>query len=101
MRLFAEAGALDALAVVLAGHLDPDAHLGQPGSHAVADAVAESLFAGGAFNIGQISATGRQVSIVGGNDGRQFVVVTRVENQRDRVPDPIVRLLRAQDPTSL
>jgi hypothetical protein len=54
----AEAGALDGLAEVFAGHLDADAHLGQARAHAVADAVAEGLLAGGALGLGLCAAAG-------------------------------------------
>src|SRR5579875_1817094 len=92
----AKAGALYALAKVFAFHLDTYAHFGQPGAHAVADAVAEGGLAGGAFGIGQVAAPGRQIGIIGGDDGGETVVVAGVEDERDGVPDPLVGLLRAQ-----
>ena len=55
----AEAGFFDSLAEVFAGHFDADAHLGQAGAHAVADAVAESLLPRGAFRFSQAAACPR------------------------------------------
>ena len=46
--------------------------------------------------IGIGDAAGRLVSVVGGDDGGLAVVVAGVEDEGDRVPDPLVGLLRAQ-----
>ena len=84
------------MAKIFAAHIDLHTHLGQARPHAVADAVAEGLFAGGAFDVGLRSAAGGQVGIVGGDDGRLLVVVAGVENEGDGIPDPLVGLLRAE-----
>ena len=54
------------------------------------------LLAGGALGIAQSRRSGRQVVVVCGDDGGLAVVVAGVEDERDRVPDPLVRFLRAQ-----
>ncbi len=89
-------GPTSGLAKILARHLHADAHLGEAGAHAVADAVAEGLLAGGALGIGFRSAAGRQIGIIGGDDGGLLVVVARVEDEGDGIPDPLIGLLRAQ-----
>src|SRR4029079_15950992 len=90
-----EAGALDCLAEVFAGHLNFYAHFGKTGAHAVAEAIAQSLLARGAFDAAERSAACGQVGIVGGDNGGLLVVVAGVEDERNGVPDPLVRLLRA------
>ena len=47
-----EAGALKRLPKILSFHFDNSAHFVQPGAHAVSDAIAESLTAGGALGAG-------------------------------------------------
>src|SRR6185437_14156883 len=92
----AEAGAFDGLAEVLAFHLYAHAHFGEAGAHAVADAVAEGLLAGGTLGVGLAAAAGGEVGVVGGDDCGEAVVVAGVEDEGDGVPDPLVGLLRAE-----
>ena len=85
-----EAGAAYRAAEVFTAHFDGDTHFCEAGAHAFADAVAEGFFAvsaarGGAAAVG----AGGEVGVVGGDDGGAFVVVAGVEDEGDRVPDPV------------
>ena len=84
------------LAAILTGHPDADAHFAKTRKHAVADAVAQSLFAGGALGIRESTGGCRQVVVICGNNRGLAVVVARVEDESDRVPDPLIGFLRAQ-----
>ena len=92
----AEAGAFHRLAKVFASHLNTHTHFSQTGAHAIADAVAEGRLARGAFGIGEASAPRLQIGVVGRNDGGELVVIAGVEDKGDRIPDPLVGLLRTQ-----
>lgn len=91
MRLvgLAEAGAADGTAEVFAAHFDHDTHFGEAGAHAFADAVTEGFFAHGAAGAVAAVAAGRQVGVVGGDEGGAFIVVTSIEYQGHGVPDPV------------
>src|SRR5450755_758926 len=92
-----EARSLDAgLAEVFSRHVNLDAHLRESRTHAIANSVAKRGLSRSAFGIGACAIARRKVGVVGGNDGRQFVVVARVEDEGDRIPHPLVGLLRAQ-----
>ena len=84
------------MAKVRSGHLDGDAHLLQPGPHALPDPVSQGLFPGGGSEDGYlrlwVEAGRRQVGVVGGQDSGPAVVVAGVEDMGDGLPDPLGRL---------
>src|SRR5438270_13175001 len=87
-RWSAEACAAELLAEVFAFELHDPAHLMQPGTHALADAVAKCFsscrivgsFAAAAGEIASCHPR-RQVGEIRGDNGGPFVVVARVEDQ--------------------
>src|SRR5579863_5322570 len=89
-------GALDGLPDVIALQLYAYAHLRQPRSHPVTDAVSQGRLARRSLEIGPGAAAGRQIGVVRSNDRRLPIVVTRIENQRHRIRYPFIRSLRAQ-----
>src|ERR1019366_7861655 len=96
-RISAEAGALySGLGEVFAGIFSLVDIFGDAGEHSVADAVAERGLAGGALGIGFGAVAGWKVLIIGGNDGGLLVVVAGVQDEGDRVPDPLVGFLGAE-----
>src|SRR5580700_6060357 len=78
--------------------LDDAAHFVEAGTHALSNAVAESLFPHSGASCGQRTSTcrGGLVVEVRSNDGRAVVVVARVEDEAYRVPDPLGRFDRSQ-----
>ena len=91
-------GAAKFLAEVFAFHLDDAAHFVQAGAHTLSDTVTQSFRArgGSGGRDRPIGASGGLVLKIRSNDGGAVVVVSRVENEADRVPNPFARFYRAQ-----
>jgi hypothetical protein len=95
LRLGVGAAGLGAFASKIGGaDLDGAAHFEEARAHAAADALLEGIFARGGdeLAVGETGGftVGRGiVEIVGGDDGRAFFVVARVENDADNVADPV------------
>src|ERR1700759_787675 len=77
-------------------HLPYPAHLGQPRAHTLSDPVAQFLFAHCThpFATRRRSASGSKIRVIGRYDVGQLVVVAAVEDQGDRVPNPVGGFLR-------
>lgn len=80
--------------IIPALDLNQAAHLEKTGSHALSDAITESFFAVGAA--GRIDGGAGAIHEVGGDDGSEIGVVTRVEDEADRIPNPLGRLNGAE-----
>src|SRR5437667_10347997 len=89
-----KARAAEFLAEVFAVHLDDAAHLVQPRTHALSNAVTECFFAGGTARTSQCA--GGLVVKIGGDDCCAIVVVSSVQDQAYRVPNPFGGLDGAQ-----
>src|SRR5436305_10888228 len=96
----AEAGALEGLAEVGAFHFHDAAHFVKAGAHALSDAVTEGFAANCPLSAGKICSacclTRRLIRIVSRDDGGAVVVVARVQDKTDGIPDPFRRLDRAK-----
>src|ERR1700733_4424734 len=76
----------------------------QPGAHTLPDSIAESLFLRRIFGgfrasrpyISTQSFAFGEIGIVRGDDGGAIVVIPRIEDQADRIPNPFRGLDRAQ-----
>src|SRR5581483_10707757 len=90
----AEAGAADRLAEILAFHSDDPAHFVQARPHALANAVPQALYPGGATRASQRPRRG--IGEVRGDDRGAVVVIAGIENQTDRVPHPLRGFDRAE-----
>src|SRR5258708_10549159 len=95
-----EAGASEGLPTIRAFDLYDAAHVVQPGTHALTNAVAQGFRAGGALSAGKLRAAirvfGRIIWIVGRNNRGAIVVVAGVQNQTHRVPNPFCGLDRPE-----
>src|SRR5579859_5472761 len=93
----AEACACNLLAKILTVHFYHDAHFRKARAHTLADPVAEGFIAAGATgSVTAVRGAGRQVGIIRRDDGRALVVVARIQNERDRVPNPVGGLRGAE-----
>src|SRR5208337_2994364 len=93
-----EAGATEFLAEIFTFHLDDAAHFVQPRAHPLPDAVSKALRSRGRphSRTAAIHAGRGLILEVRRNDGCAIVVIARVKNQADRIPNPFRRFYGAQ-----
>ena len=83
------------LAVVFAVDLDKAAHFEQTGAHALADAITERVIGRDSLGCRHACLSWRAVEEIAGDDRGQGIVVPRVEDDADCVPNPLGRLYRS------